>query len=65
MNIEQIARLKRNSQFMAEWHAWRGPFIVRAALMFDVPTAEVTPAQYAAAVERTKQDTMPALHAPD
>jgi hypothetical protein len=59
MSPEHEALLKRNAQAEAEWHAWRGPFIVRAALMFDVPANEVTLAQYAAAIERTQQDTMP------
>ena len=51
--------LKRNAQAKSQWHAWRSPFIVRASLMFGVPCGEVTLAQYAAAVERTKQDTPP------
>lgn len=59
MSPEHEALLRRNAQVMAEWHAWRSPFIVRASLMFNVPTTEVTAAQYAAAVERTIQDTMP------
>lgn len=59
MSPEHQALLKRNAQAEAEFHARRGPFIVRAALMFDVPTSEVTLAQYVAAVERTQQDTMP------
>ena len=46
-------------QLTAEWHAWRSPFIVRASLMFGVPTNEVTPAQFAAAVEQTERDTIP------
>lgn len=62
MSPEHDELLKRNAQFTAEWHAWRGPFIVRAALMFNVPTADVTAGMYAAAVERTQQDTMPARH---
>lgn len=59
MSPDHEALLRRNAQCAAEWHAWRGPFIVRAALMFNVPTSEVTNAQYAAAVERTQWDTRP------
>ncbi len=59
MSPEHAELLKRNAEVTAKWHAWRGPFIVRAALMFNVPTSDVTLAQYAAAVERTQQDTMP------
>lgn len=57
---EHEAMLRRNFQATAEFHAWRGPFIVRAAMMFDVPTADVTSAQYRAAVEATERDTIPA-----
>ena len=57
---EELLRLK--AQWIAEWHARRGPFIVRAALMFNVLADKVTPAQYAAAVERTEWDTMPATN---
>ena len=49
----------KEHQSMAEFHAYRSGFIVRASLMFNVPCSEVTQAQYAAAVERTRQDTMP------
>lgn len=60
MSPEHKALLRRNAQVLAEWHAWRQPFIVRASLMFDVPPAEVTQAQYNAAYEQTLRDTMPA-----
>lgn len=53
------AQERRNVESMAQWHAHRGPFIVRAALMFKVSCAEVTQAQYAAAVQQTERDTMP------
>ena len=59
MSPEHEALLKHNAQAVAEWHAWRRPFIVRASMMFNVSTSEVTLAQYAAAVEKTEQDTMP------
>ena len=57
---EQEALLRRNFQSTAEFHAWRGPFIVRAAMMFNVPVAALTQAQYRAAVEATERDTIPA-----
>jgi hypothetical protein len=64
MSPEHEALLRRNAEEHAKWRAWRSPFIVRAALMFNVPTSEVTLAQYAAAVERTQQDTVPPRYAP-
>lgn len=60
MSPEHEELLRRNAQVAADWHAWRSPFVVRAALMFNVLCSEVTGAMYAAAVERTRQDTMPA-----
>jgi hypothetical protein len=59
VSAEHDALVRRNVQLTHEFHARRSGFIVRAALMFNVPCAEVTPAKYAAAVERTEQDTMP------
>lgn len=50
---------KRMHEADAKFHARRSGFIVRAALMFNVSCAEVTQAQYMAAVERTQQDTVP------
>ncbi len=59
MSPEHQARLKRAAQADYEFHARRSPFIVRAALMFNTPTNEVTDAQYAAAVRATENDTIP------
>lgn len=53
------AQARRNAQADAEWRAWRSPFIVRASLMFNVPCAEVTQAQFLAAQGQTALDTMP------
>ena len=55
------ARERRNTEFIHKFHAARSGFRVRASLMFNVPVADVAAAQYAAAVQRTEQDTMPRL----
>lgn len=50
---------KLQHQRDAEFHAFRSGFIVRAAMMFNVPCSEVTNAQYDAAYQATLRDTMP------
>lgn len=75
MNARRDAIVRRHAEELAqfdeqerkhhydEWHrqARLSGFRVRASLMFNVPTGEVTQQQLNAAIERTAQDFVPVI----